>query len=117
MDPEVAQRDMSSRRRTAGWPALLVAGSIIGTIETIVAASLGALVFSGTLQGFLTQGVGLYLGAAVLTLAIIAWLAGRRGVVGGIQVAVAALLPTVCTSAVAKTFGSFERGYLSAVGA
>ena len=117
MDPEVAQRDMSSRRRTAGWPGLLVAGLIIGAIETIVAASLGALVFSGSLQGFLTQGVGLYLGAAVMTLAIIAWLAGRRGVVGGIQVAVAALLPAVCATSVAKTFGSFDRGYLSAVGA
>ncbi|MDH5314229.1 MAG: SulP family inorganic anion transporter, partial [Actinomycetota bacterium] len=113
----MAQRDTSRRRRITGLPALLVAGSIIGVIETVVAASLGALVFSGSLQGFLTAGVGLYLGAAALILALIAWLAGRRGVVGGIQVAVAALLPAVAATAVAKTFGSFDRGYLTAVGA
>lgn len=94
----------------------LAAGLVIGAVEVVLAVSFGALVYGGYLVQFLSDGIGLYLIAAALTLAIVAWLAGGRGVVGSVQDAAAAVLAIVATSTAVGAFGSPERGFLSAVG-
>ncbi len=81
-----------STRRSEGWPTAVVAGLIIGAVETVLAVAFAALVYGGLLTPALPDGVGLYLAAAALTLAWLAWRAGRRGVVGSVQDAAAAVL-------------------------
>ena len=58
---------------------MLTAGAVIGLVEVVLAVSFAALVFGGYLAQFLPQGIGLYLVAASLTLAILAWRAGYPG--------------------------------------
>ena len=65
----------SSDGRTT-WLASVAAGLIIGAVETVLAVAFAALVFGGLLAARLPDGIGLYLGAAVLTLAFLAWRAG-----------------------------------------
>src|SRR5919106_3372695 len=94
---------------------VLVAGAVIGLIEAVFAVAFASLVFGGRIVSYLAEGIALYLGAAFLTLAILAWRAGKRGVVGGLQATLAALLTIV----VAKTAlsGSLGTGFLSVVAA
>ena len=108
---------MSEQPRTAGWPTTVVAGVIIGAVEAILAVSFAALVFGGYLEDFIPDGISLYLGAAALTLAIFAWRAGTRGVVGGMQAATAAVLAVVAATTAVSTFGSPERAFLTVVAA
>ena len=108
---------MSEDRRAGGVVAALVAGLIIGAIETIVAAALAVFVFSGRIEDSLPDGVMLYVGGAAATLAIFAWRAGRRGVVGGLQEPVAVVLAIVATGTALTAFGGPERGFLTAVAA
>jgi hypothetical protein len=63
---------VSEVRRSAGLLATLAAGAVIGAIEAVLAISFAALVFGGHLASFLADGIGLYLTAAALTLAILA---------------------------------------------
>ena len=86
---------MSEQRRSAGMFASLAAGVIIGAVEAVLAIAFAAFVFGGLLVGRLADGIGLYLVAAALTLGILAWRAGRRGVVGSVQDAAAAVLAVV----------------------
>jgi SulP family sulfate permease len=96
----------------------VVAGIVIGAVEVVFAASFAALVFAGYLEFyFLDDGVGLYLGAAALTLAFMAWRAGRRGVVGGLQGTGAAVMAVVSASVVVHGAGSPNDIFLSAVAA
>ncbi|HJS27909.1 MAG TPA: hypothetical protein VJ913_12370, partial [Actinomycetota bacterium] len=74
---------MSGQQRANGVVTSLVAGLLIGAIETVIAAALAAFVFAGRIEDSLPDGVMLYLGAAALMLAVFAWRAGSRGVVGG----------------------------------
>ena len=108
---------MSEQPRTAGWPTTVVAGVIIGAVEAFLAVSFAALVFGGYLEDFIPDGIALYLGAAALTLAIFAWRAGTRGVVGGMQAATAAVLAVVAATTAVGTFGSPERAFLTVVAA
>jgi sulfate permease, SulP family len=108
---------VSEQRRTAGWPTTVAAGVIIGAVEAILAISFAALVFGGYLEDFIPDGIALYLGAAALTLAILAWRAGTRGVVGGMQAATAAVLAVVAATTAVGTFGSPERAFLTVVAA
>ena len=78
--------------RSGGWPTAIAGGIIIGAVETVLAVAFAALVFGGLLGQNLPDGIGLYLAAAALTLATFAWRAGRRGVVGSVQDAAAAVL-------------------------
>jgi SulP family sulfate permease len=94
---------------------MITAGLVIGAVEAVLAVSFAALVFGGYLVQFLSDGIGMYLVAAALTLAIVAWLAGRRGVVGSVQDAAAAVLAIVATSTAVGAYGSPQRGFLSAV--
>ena len=80
----------------------IAAGLIIGAVETVLAVAFAALVFGGLLFARLPDGIGLYLAAAVLTLAVLAWRAGRRGVVGSVQDAAAAVLGVAAAAAAAR---------------
>ncbi len=93
---------MSTPRRTEGWPVTIAAGIIVGAVETVLAVAFAAFVFGGLLSQSLPDGIGLYLAAAVLTLATLAWRAGRRGVVGSVQDAAAAVLAVAAAAAAAK---------------
>ena len=73
--------------------------------------------FGGYLSYFLSQGIGLYLVAAAVTLAILAWRAGARGVVGSVQDAAAAVLAVVATTTALDAFGSLDRAFLTVVAA
>jgi SulP family sulfate permease len=85
--------------------ATLTAGAVIGLVEVVLAVSFAALVYGGYLGQYLADGIGLYLVAAALTLAIMAWRAGSRGVVGSVQDAAAAVLAVLATSAALDAFG------------
>jgi sulfate permease, SulP family len=108
---------VSEVRRSAGLAATLVAGVTIGAIEAVLAISFAALVFGGYLSQFLADGIGLYLAAAALTLAILAWRAGTRGVVGSVQDAAAAVLAIVAADTAIDAFGSLNRAFLTVVAA
>jgi sulfate permease, SulP family len=96
----------------------VVAGVVIGAVEVVFAVSFAALVFAGYLEFyFLDDGVGLYLGAAALTLAFMAWRAGRRGVVGGLQGTGAAVMAVASASVVVHGAGSPNDIFLSALAA
>ncbi|HEX6401211.1 MAG TPA: cyclic nucleotide-binding domain-containing protein, partial [Actinomycetota bacterium] len=96
----------------------VVTGIVIGAVEVVFAVSFAALVFAGYLEFyFLDDGVGLYLGAAALTLALMAWRAGRRGIVGGLQGTGAALTAVVSTSAVVHGAGSPNDIFLTSLAA
>ncbi len=92
----------SERRRSSGWSVSIAAGVIVGTVETVLAVAFAAFVFGGLLVARLPDGIGLYLVAAALTLAILAWRAGARGVVGSVQDAAAAVLAVVAATTAAK---------------
>ena len=84
---------MVERRRTTTWLTWVAAGLIIGAVECVLAIAFAAFVFGrAALVRDLPAGIGLYLGAAVLTLGFLAWRAGPRGVVGSVQDAPAAVL-------------------------
>ena len=104
-------------RRTVGLRTV-VAGIVIGAVEVVFAVSFAAFLFAGYLEFyFLDDGVGLYLGAAALTLAFMAWRAGRRGVVGGLQGTGAAMMAVVSASIVVHAAGSPNDVFLSALAA
>lgn len=76
---------MVDRRRGTRWLSWIAAGLIIGAVECVLAIAFAAFVFnSAALVTRLPDGIGLYLGAAVLTLGFLAWRAGPRGVVGSV---------------------------------
>jgi SulP family sulfate permease len=108
---------VSERRGLQRWPALLVAGLTIGTIGAVVAVGFGAFVFGGYLHYFLGDGIGLYLGAAAVTFAVMAWRAGRRGLIGELQAVGVAVVSLVVVTAAGHARGSFLPGFLTAVAA
>jgi SulP family sulfate permease len=105
------------QRRSERVMASLTAGVVIGMVEVVLAISFAALVYGGYLAQFLADGIGLYLGAAALTLALLAWRAGARGVVGSVQDAAAAVLAVVATTTALDAFGSINRAFLTVVAA
>ncbi|HEU4355678.1 MAG TPA: cyclic nucleotide-binding domain-containing protein [Actinomycetota bacterium] len=108
---------MSGQRRAARWPSSIAAGLIVGAVEALLAISFAALVFAGYLESFLGDGIGLYLGGAAVTLGGFAWLAGPRGVVGGMQAAGAAVVAIVVAGAAIDSTGGPEPSFLTAVAA
>ena len=94
----------------------VVAGIVIGAVEVVFAVAFASLVFAGYFEFyFLDDGVGLYLGAAALTLAFMAWRAGSRGIVGGLQGTGAAMMAIVSASAVVHAAGSPQDIFFSAI--
>jgi SulP family sulfate permease len=108
---------VSEQGRSGSVVASITAGVVIGVVEVVLAISLAALVHGGYLAYFLAEGIGLYLVAAALTLAILAWRAGTRGVVGSVQGAVVAVLAVVATTTALDTFGSPNRAFLTVIAA
>ncbi len=108
---------MVEQRRSQGSLVTLVAGVVIGAIETVFAVAFAAFVFGGYLEDYVPDGVNLYLAAAALTLAVLAWNAGPRGVVGGLSGAVAAVLAIVAMTTALDAFGGPERAFLTVVAA
>ena len=106
---------MSEQRRSERALASITAGVVIGVVEVVLAISFAALMFGGYLAQFLADGIGLYLVAAAITLAIFAWRAGARGVVGSLQGAVVAVLAVVATTTALHTFGSSNRAFVTVV--
>ena len=106
---------MSEQRRTVGWVGTIAAGVIIGAVEVVLAVAFAAFVFGG-LPTNLADGIGLYLVAAVLTLGILAWRAGSRGVVGSVQDAAAAVLAVIGGVVVAKIVALRQIAEVAAVG-
>jgi len=102
---------------TYGCHTSLAAWAIVGAVEAIVAISFAAFVFAGYLEAFMADGIGLYLGAAAVVLAGFAWLAGTRGVIGGMHGAAAAVVAIVVADAALGSFGRPERDFLTAVAA
>ena len=113
----VAEETVPGRRAVTF--GTVVAGIVIGAVEVVFAVSFAALVFAGSYFEFyfLDDGVGLYLGAAALTLAFMAWRTGSRGVVGGLQGTGAAMMAIVSASVVVHGAGSPKDIFLSALAA
>ncbi len=108
---------MSDQRRSTRMLATLASGAVIGAVEVVLAISFAALVFGGYLSYYLSRGIGLYLVAAAATLAILAWRAGTRGVVGSVQDAAAAVLAVVAATTALDAFGSLDRAFNTVVAA
>jgi sulfate permease, SulP family len=108
---------VAEKGHTGRWLAWITIGLIIGAVEAIFAMAFAALVFGGRVEDFIAEGISLYLGAAALTLGILAWLAGPRGVVGGLQPATAVVLATVGATVAVTAYGSIERAFVTVVAA
>ena len=108
---------MFERRRSERALATITAGVVIGVVEVVLAISFAALMYGGYLAQFLADGIGLFLVAAAITLAIMAWRAGTRGVVGSLQEAVVAVFAVVATATALGTFGSSNRAFVTVVAA
>jgi SulP family sulfate permease len=98
------------------WPAL-GSGVLIGLVEVVLAVAFATFGFNGYLYLFQKEAIGLYLAGAALAQAGVAWSAGRRGVVGGVQEAAAAVLVFVTMRVAVSAFGSPTRAFLTAVAA
>jgi SulP family sulfate permease len=108
---------VSGLRRSERLPSSIAAGVIIGVVEVILVISFATLVFGGRIVGHLADGIGVYLVAAVPTLAILAWRAGPRGVVGSVQDATAAVFAIVAATTALSAFGSPQRAFLTVIAA
>jgi SulP family sulfate permease len=95
----------------------LRAGLVVGAVEGLLAVAFASLVFSGYGRHgqFRPEGIGLYLAGAAVALAVVAWRAGSRGMVGGMQEAAAAVLVVVTLKVGLSAFGSPYRAFLTAV--
>ena len=94
---------MADRRRATTWLSWVVAGLIIGAVECVLAIAFATVVFGrGSLVLRLPDGIGLYLGAAALTLGFLAWRSGPRGVVGTVQDAATVVLGLVAAAVSTK---------------
>jgi sulfate permease, SulP family len=103
-------------RRTVLTLGTVAAGIVIGAVEVVFAVAFASLVFAGYFEFyFLDDGVGLYLGAAALTLAFMAWRTGSRGIVGGLQGTGAAMMAIVSASAVVHAAGSPQDIFFSTI--
>jgi SulP family sulfate permease len=106
---------MAEQRGSGRVLASLTAGVVIGVVEIVLASSFAALIFGGALSANLADGVGLYLVGAALILGILAWTAGRRGVVGSVQDGPAVILAVVAASLAARVRGDPEQVFLTVV--
>jgi SulP family sulfate permease len=95
----------------------LVVGAAVGITEAVFAVAFASVVFGGRIGSFLPQGIGLYLGAAFLTLAFLAWRAGKWGVIGGLQATSAAMLSILAATAGIGAYGGPLAGFLTVVAA
>jgi sulfate permease, SulP family len=109
----IGSRRVGSERIVA-W---LTAGAVIGVIEVVLASSFAALIVGGAVASRLADGVGLFLAAGTLVLAILAWTSGARGVVSSLQDGSAAVLAVVAGAAAADATGGRDTAFLTVVAA
>jgi SulP family sulfate permease len=67
------------------------------------------------LKRYASDGIALYLAAAAVTLAVLAWRAGPRGVVGSLQEVTPAVLAVLATPVALDAFGSSARDFVTFV--
>lgn len=94
--------------RELRWSRLmpsLTVGLITGILEVILAISFSALIFSGSLSPFLSNGIGIALMGAILSGAAIALLTSTPGVLSGNQDVPSAII-AVAAAAVAVSMSS-----------
>jgi SulP family sulfate permease len=106
-----------TERRSRTWAASLAVGLVIGGIESVLAVAFASLVFTGRLVGNLAEGIGLYLAAGAVTLAVLAWRAGTRGVVGSLQEVPTAVLAGLASATALGTYGGTDRAFVTVVAA
>ncbi len=94
---------------------MIVTGLVIGTLEIVAAASFAGLVFTGLLRRDLSDGIALYVAAAAIVLAFLAWRGGARGVVGGLPGATPAVLAVLAIPVALSAFGSGARNFITVV--
>ena len=85
---------------------MLSAGVVLGLVEVILAVAFATLVFGGYLVRFWPNAIGLCLLGAAITMGILAWRAGKRGVIGSVQDAAAAVLALISYKISVATFAS-----------
>jgi SulP family sulfate permease len=73
----------------------LTSGLVVGIAEVIVAISFAALIFSGDLSAFISDGIGLALFGIVITSVFIALMTSLPGTVSGSQDAPVAIMAVV----------------------
>ena len=86
-------------------PALL-GGVIIGMLEIALAASFGALIFSGDTAGHLSRGIGMGLFSATVGITLTALLTSYPAITGGNQDAPAAIMAVMAAAITAAVAGS-----------
>jgi SulP family sulfate permease len=69
------------RDGTTSWAAALLAGVLIGGLNTVYALSMAAFIFSGSLASHFPQGVGLLMAATVLSATVLAFRSAIPGVI------------------------------------
>jgi SulP family sulfate permease len=106
---------VSEGRRTAGWLGAVAAGTAIGAVEAVLAIAFAALAFNGLVNDYIADGISLFLVGAAATLAVMALLGGRRGVVATPQAAPAAIVGLVAMSTSLDAFGGPDRSFLTVV--
>src|SRR4029079_12240885 len=77
--PSAGRGLVSEQRRSERALTSITAGVVVGVVEAVLAISFAALMYGGYLGPFLADGIGLFLVAAAVTLAMFAWRAGARG--------------------------------------
>ncbi|HYF11371.1 MAG TPA: SulP family inorganic anion transporter [Actinomycetota bacterium] len=104
---------------TPGWPARPVAsvaaGVIVGAVQVVLAVSFAAFVFTGLVNDYLPDGIAIYGVGAAVALGVLAWRAGRRGVVGSVQDVPAAVVAVVAVTTSLDAFGGPERSFFTVV--
>jgi sulfate permease, SulP family len=68
-----------------GLAALVLAAGVIAVLAVVIAASFGALIFSGPLQAHVAEGVGLLLFTVAVISAVSAWRSSFPGTIAGAQ--------------------------------
>lgn len=87
--------------RPKGWLPSVTAALVVGLVNLVLTVSLAALVFSGDLAPFLSEGIGLALLSAVLVGLVVGVLSSLRGMIASVQDAASAILAVAAAGAVA----------------
>jgi len=98
---------------------ILTAGLIVGLLEIALATSFAALIFTGELSGYISQGIGLALMGTILSSALLAVFTSLPGSVGGNQDVPAAFMAVVVAAIVTvmPADATSEETFLTAVAA
>jgi sulfate permease, SulP family len=95
----------------------VAAGAVVGALMVVTSVSMAALVFTGELEAFRGNGIGLALIATALTGVVVTLLSSLRGTTAQVQDAPAAILAVVVAAMTATlpTAGEPVAGFMTAV--